>query len=280
METTGRPLYPEATLFHTQVHSLTSSIVGQDYTISIWLPDSYTHAQKTYPVVYLLDGNFSFGLATDTTHLLIFGQEVPEVMLVGIGYPIQSYDDWITHRTRDYTPTQSYDDWVTHRTRDYTPTTVVDTPGSGGAAQFLSFIETELLPFVESTYRTDPTDRTLWGYSLGGLFVLYALFTRLGLFHRYVSGSPYVGWDNQVMFQYEQEFARGPSALPADLAITAGTLEEQDDYKSNIEVFWTRLQERNYAGLNLKTLHLEGETHLSGFAPAYIRGLKAVFSSA
>ena len=261
METTGHPLYPEATLFHTHVHNLTSSIGGQHYTISIWLPESYTHAQKTYPVVYLLDGNFSFGLATDTTHLLIFGHEVPEVMLVGIGYPIQSYDDWVMHRTRDYTPT-----------------TVVATPGSGGAAQFLSFIETELTPFVDSTYRTDPTDRTMWGYSLGGLCVLYALFTRPGLFHRYVAGSPFLGWDNRVMFQYEQEFARGSSALPAELAIAVGTLEEQDGYKSNIEVFWTQLRNRNYAGLNLKTLLLEGETHVSGFAPTYVRGLKAVFS--
>ncbi len=31
METSGRPLYPEAMLFHTHVRNLTSSIVGQSY---------------------------------------------------------------------------------------------------------------------------------------------------------------------------------------------------------------------------------------------------------
>ncbi len=45
-----------------------------------------------------------------------------------------------------------------------------------------------------------------------------------------------------------------------------------------MEEFWTLLKSRNYAGLELKTLILEGENSFSGFAPAYVRGLKAVFS--
>ena len=64
-------------------------------------------------------------------------------------------------------------------------------PGSGGGAPaFLDFLEHELIPFIDHTYRTNPSDRGLLGHSMGGEFALYALEQRPGLFQRIVAASP------------------------------------------------------------------------------------------
>ena len=41
-------------------------------------------------------------------------------------------------------------------------------PNSGGAPAFLDFLEHELIPFIDRTYRTNTSDRGLLGHSLGG----------------------------------------------------------------------------------------------------------------
>jgi predicted alpha/beta superfamily hydrolase len=67
---------------------------------------------------------------------------------------------------------------MTLRARDFTPTRTSGDPNSGGAPAFLDFLEHELIPFIDRTYRTNTSDRGLLGHSLGGLFALYALEQR------------------------------------------------------------------------------------------------------
>lgn len=55
---------------------------------------------------------------------------------------------------------------------------------SGHAAEFLQTIETVIMPFIEREYRADPSCRVMAGASLGGLFTLYAIYTKPELFKR------------------------------------------------------------------------------------------------
>jgi uncharacterized protein len=64
-------------------------------------------------------------------------------------------------------------------------------PGPPRAEAFLSFIEKELIPSIEKTYRTNG-QRILKGQSLSGLFTLYALLTKPTLFEAYIGHS--AGW--------------------------------------------------------------------------------------
>lgn len=59
------------------------------------------------------------------------------------------------------------------RAADLTPTHVKQVPRSGNAPQFLSFLKKELIPYIESKFRTVNGDRTLMGSSYGGLFIVH-----------------------------------------------------------------------------------------------------------
>jgi predicted alpha/beta superfamily hydrolase len=66
---------------------------------------------------------------------------------------------------------------------------------TGGRAGFLAMIGDELLPELARRHSLDRSQMTLYGHSLGGLFVLHALFTRPNLFARYVAADPSVWWN-------------------------------------------------------------------------------------
>jgi predicted alpha/beta superfamily hydrolase len=249
--------YPEATIFHSEARSLVSSIVGQEYRIPVWLPPGYATSDRTYPVLYLLDADVFFGLAADSSFILL--PEIPEMIVVGIGYPIQSYEDWIRLRTRDLGPTA----WA-------------ERPGSGGASDFLAFLRTELIPFVEASYRADPTDRALSGYSLGGVFVLYALLSEPGLFRRYAAGGATASWGDGFFPELEAEYAAQHRALPVRFFLATGSLDAR---APAIKDFDAILRARSYVDFRYEFAVLEGETHNSGAAPAFVRGLKWLFAA-
>ena len=49
------------------------------------MPASYAGSEKKYPVLYVLDGDKSFGLAADTADWLAWAKEALEIIIVGIG---------------------------------------------------------------------------------------------------------------------------------------------------------------------------------------------------
>ena len=65
----------------------------------------------------------------------------------------------------------------------------------GQAAQHLAFIRNDVIPFVDTRYRTDPSKRSYFGYSLGGAFGAYTVMSQPDTFHYYVLGSPSVWQD-------------------------------------------------------------------------------------
>jgi predicted alpha/beta superfamily hydrolase len=87
-------MHPAATIPHTQVRTVTATRSGQDYRISIALPSSYNETHARYPVLYLPDANWYFGMVTETARLLrLLGPELPELVIVGIGYPTDADPD-------------------------------------------------------------------------------------------------------------------------------------------------------------------------------------------
>lgn len=263
------------TIPDTELRILSSSAVGQEFSIFVALPHTYTQESKAYPVIYALDANLFFGILTDTVRHFALINLIPEVIIVGIGYPVRTFKETLGLRTRDLTPTEIgaawYEEFKSH---------VSDPPqyvGSGGAANFLRFIHEELMPFIDTNYRTMTGDSTLMGDSFGGLFALYALFSHPDTFRRYIVGSPSVWWDNETILGLEKDFVALNGDVSAKVCLSVGGNETEAMIAGMYKVA-TMLRSREYQSLELKTRFFEGETHES-VLPAFASwGLRAAFA--
>lgn len=249
---------PRATLLHTEVRNVHSTIMGYDYQICCWLPPDYPQSRQAYPVIYLTDPEVQLGLVSTLVMLAMLEQAMPSCLIVGMGHDVSTYDEWYAARTIEYTPPENPDVAPPKR-----------------AADFLSFLKTELIPLIETTYRADPTDRCLAGFSGGGQFTLYTLLHEPELFQRYLVAS---GIGESMLphyLAYEQRLAEQRTALPIRAFFSVGSLEA--DQVPSFHRFIEVLNRRQYQGLHLETLVVEGERHASSAAAAWSKGLRALY---
>jgi predicted alpha/beta superfamily hydrolase len=250
-------LPPRVEIPGTQLLTMTSSNVpGQEYALQIALPRGYSDTTRTFPVAYILDGQWDFALVQALYGEQFYDGFVPDVILVGItwGGTNPNVDSL--------------------RARDFTPTHNDQLPQSGGASRFLAFIKEELIPFIEARFRASRSDRVLMGSSFGGLFTLHALLHETELFNRYIAASPALGWNGDALFGDEKAFAVRTSRLPAKLFMAIGEYEDVPRF----ERFVAQLKSREYAGLDLQTRVLENTGHSGSKAEGYTRGLQHAFA--
>ncbi|MBD11000.1 MAG: hypothetical protein CMC68_09725, partial [Flavobacteriaceae bacterium] len=152
---------------------LKSIILEEDRPIVISLPMGYNTSKANYPVLYVLDGLQNIKHTVGTVELLTESGLIPPIIVVGI----ESLD-----RTRDLTPSNAGENV-------YGGTGNLGIPQSGGAPKFLKFLSDELVPYMDSNYRTHPY-RILEGHSLGGLFSVYTLMESKDLFDAFIVEAP------------------------------------------------------------------------------------------
>lgn len=133
-----------------------SNILGEDRTLLIRLPDDYGNSDKKYPVLYKLDGEKGNFLQAFSAAFYLFDMTgmAPDHIIVGIEN---------TDRTRDM--------------------------GVGaGANNFIQFIQSELIAFIDKNYRTNGFS-ILCGQSSSAVFALYSFLKQPDLFDAYILGS-------------------------------------------------------------------------------------------
>jgi predicted alpha/beta superfamily hydrolase len=237
-----------------------SKIAGNDYDISIHFPAGYDSAKKKLPVLYVVDGANDFSPALEYLGLMMAEYHIPEPIVVAIG------DGGLIG-----TPGNK-------RNRDFTPSASATMPGSGGASVFLGFIEKELVPMIDSKYKGDPSNRTLYGYSMGGLFATYVLFEKPLLFKNILIGSPALSYDNGKIFDIEKEYNATYKELPVHVFIEVGELETPGQKVPNKKLV-DLLNERQYKSLDLHTVVIEKVTHLTGKPVAMLKALGWAYTS-
>lgn len=166
------------------IDSVHSKILGEQRKIWVYVPNSGNdgiYSKQRYPVVYLLDGDAHFSSVVGMIQQLsqVNGNTIcPEMIVVGIPN---------TDRTRDLTPTQI--------TSDLPMMDSASSVNSGGGEKFISFIEKELIPHIDSLYPTQ-SYRMLIGHSFGGLTVINTIVHHTNLFNSYVAIDPSMWWDH------------------------------------------------------------------------------------
>lgn len=244
---------------NTEVRELISSKTNRQYFAYVHLPQDYYESDKTYPVLYLTDAESSiFGMYSGIFHLLRVQNEIRDLILVGIAYggDLQQYR--LTRR------------------RDYTPTKVESYPGSGEASEYLRFINENLIPFIDIEYRTDPSNRGLWGSSFGGLFAIYVMLNSPETFQNYIIASPALWWDKRKMLDNARAFVEGEQVLTGNIYTAVGA-EEWKRIINDWKEFNELIEKQDYKEYKLISELLQKETHHSTFPLAFTRGLKALY---
>jgi len=245
---------------YTEMKVIESKIINDNYYLYIKLPKNYNETNKSYPVIYLLDGDIAFTMAWSAVRYLQFGKHLPDVIIVGIGYGSLLSSDEENMRERDYTISK-----------------IDGKENSGGGENFLKFMKTELIPFVDSEYRTNPDDRILNGYSYGGLLTMYAFLNEHDLFSGYIAGSPYLyndGEDLQKLLNEKSEIIKNSKTK---LFISYGSLEDEKIYKNPIIEIIQSLDKVNFDQNNIKKQEFIGGSHFTCPSEAMVYGLKYLF---
>jgi len=222
-----------------------SKIIGEDYTIYVTMPSGYDTSKTGRPVLYLTDGDWNMTVARDCFDMLEQDYYTTTPILVGIGYGNRK----------------------NMRGRDFEPKT--------GGPNFLSFIETELMPFIKNRYLTNG-DNALFGYSYGGVFASYVLFEHPGLFNTILMGAPGNGGGELTSLASS---AKKYFETHADLQcnVFAGVGSYEPEKSANVRKFGAYLRAKNYKSLNYKTLIIPGVAHGAGLAPVMQSAMKFAY---
>ncbi len=235
-----------------------STINKKEYKLYVNLPENYAKdSTKAYPVFYALDGQWYFPMAISSYGSIKNDGYLPEMIIVGITYGGEKPDYGFLRRT------------------DLTPTAMKEIKSSGGAQKFLSVLSDEIIPTIDSLYRTDKTDRTLAGTSFGGLFAHYVLFSHPTLFSGYLINNATFGWDNDYPFKLEEEFHKNNKSLNARVMIVSG---EYDGGLENTNRMVDQLKKHHYENLVLNYHIVEEMGHSGGNPEAISKAMRFIYN--
>lgn len=241
------------------IDTVYSKILNEKRPIWVYIPnpDPYglsTQTKNEYPVLYLLDGEWHFPFVVGMIHQLssINGNSIcPEMIIVGIAN---------IDRMKDFTP--SLDSTVY--------------PNSGGNEKFISFIEKELIPYIDSKYNVKPY-RMLIGHSAGGLAVMNTLVNHTNLFNAYIAIEPSMWWNKQSFLKetekilFEKKFDNINLFVGVANTMAAGmdTIKVKEDTSRSTLHIRSALELAKYLNrnkqnaLNYKYKYYDNESHAS-----------------
>jgi len=227
-----------------------STLLNEDRTIMISLPDGYDGNKGKYPVIYLLDGQWGFNPASQAMGWLSYSYEgkIPKAIIVGIN-------------TAD------------NRENCMTPTKNKENNLGGGADQLYQFIKEELIPFIDANYRTY-NYRVLCGGSIAGVFVIHAFITDPQLFAAYLAFSPSMWWDNRIMLSRTDDFLLKNPNLHNRLFISVAN----EGLGMGVDSLATILKKYSSNGLIWKFNKYPDETHATGSYKGIWDGFKFIFA--
>ena len=163
--------------FSIEKFSINSKVLKQDRNCFVCIPKDFENVEL--PSLYLLDGgeNEKLEFVLNEISALLAQKIIKPFIIIGIENIDRNYD--FTNNTSIRKDRK----WV---------------PKYGNAKRFKNFIIEELIPFVDSNFKTSE-NRTIIGESLGGLLVLDIMYQHPESFRQYIAVDPSLWWNNNEL---------------------------------------------------------------------------------
>ena len=241
-------LAPDNRLPHAWGTSYTGTIVstalGQERTVHIFLPESFTTTKRNYPIIFSGDGAFYYeSLVTAARQLSAVGH-IPECVVVAVETP---------ERRNDMTPFAMGN---------------ANSAGDARADKFLTFLARELRPEIESRFRGS-SPSVLIGHSHGGVLCHYAAAKWRKDFPFIVALDAPVQLQSNWLEKTLEESIRSGGRLRLVSEEVRYGWREQD---------WARLMAEAPKNWRLTRAKLPDESHETMFFGGAYAGLKSLFA--
>jgi predicted alpha/beta superfamily hydrolase len=233
--------------------SIQSKVLNEPRKFIVKLPRDYKYSDKSYPVLYRLDGDLDmFTETVGTINRLVYMDElIPDMIVVMIEN--------------------------TNRNRDMMPTNTSFFTSVPSADNFKNFIENELVSHINSTYRTT-NEKLLCGQSLSAIFTIYYFLTSPNSFDSYIACSGGFPECEEYFIDLTNDFLKVEQIKPTNIFLTHGMtdfLDPEGVIKKQIVDFSQRIKSKDNIACKLKIYDDEGHVP---FQSLY-HGLRFIYAS-
>lgn len=220
--------------------------LGERREIKIQLPRNYEeNIEKSYPLFIVLDGDYMFEIVAANVDYYSYWEDMPEAIVVGINQIDTRNDDCYYSEQNDL-PIET-------------------------GANFFEFIGMELLPHLNSTYRT-VNFRVVVGHGETANFINYFLLKPKPLFQAYIAISPSLApsmnnYISQRLQQYETKLFYYLATATNDIK----------SIKKDTEALNATIASIDNKNISYHFDNFEGATHYSAPAHAIPKALESIF---
>jgi len=251
-------IVPTTSIFRQEINigfqdSIESKVLNENRKIIIKLPKDYNNSEKSYPVIYRLDGDSDLFIETvGVVNRLVYAKELmPEMIVVMIEN--------------------------TNRNRDMMPTNTSFFKSEPGAENFKNFIENELIPYINNSYRTT-NEKLLCGQSLSAIFTLYYFLTSPDTFDSFIACSGGFPDCEEFFIDLTNDFLKTKQNKIKNIFLTHGQndfLDPEGVIKKQLIDFNQKIESTENIVCKLKIYEDEGHVP---FQSLY-HGLRFIYSS-
>jgi predicted alpha/beta superfamily hydrolase len=228
-----------------------SEIFKEERTISVFIPEAYNSGDTAvnYHVAYLFDGQFQPYFSMVSSIMSYYEQTNEGIPLIIVG--IHTENRW----------------------REFVPICNQENTGTIEGADKLSlFLNNEVIPLIESNYRTTKFKIGI-GHSLGGTYVLNEIVKDSSLFNAAIAVSPNLTVCNEQIIKRAQEFYTTQAKNMKFIYASAGT---EGDMENNFRSSLMQLDSIT-TSLHLENMYwncaiLNGHNHMTTFVPTFNTG--------
>ena len=240
----------------THYERFDSKTIGRDYHVYVMLPEGYAEAEaESYPTLYLLDGGGLYPMLVGYYRYLRLGNELPPMIIVGISYGSDRFEDG-NFRASDYTaPSEERDYW-------------------GDAGKFQAFLDDELMPWLEGRYRSRADRRIVFGHSISGQFVLFTAQTEPTLFWGHIASNPALHRNLPCFLKRHWAVTGGDSV--SHLFVGSGS-EDDPVFREPLLEWIRHWSHSDDLPWQLNAGSLDGHSHMSLPPAAFRDGLRWMF---